>query len=83
MKWMELSIKTPSEFVEPLVHILQRYGHSGVAIEEEGGFDPDDTNPAPKPISVTLRTYLPMSTSYKSRREMIDVAVRLVSLIHP
>jgi ribosomal protein L11 methyltransferase len=84
MKWMELSIRAPSEFVEPLVYIFQRYGHSGVAIEEDGGFDPDDTTtPAPSPVSVILRTYLPMGTRYKSRKAMIDVGIRLVSLIHP
>ena len=37
MKWLELSVETPHEFVEPLSQIFHRYGHGGVVLEEEGG----------------------------------------------
>ena len=42
MKWLELSISAPPEYVEPLSHIFYRYGHGGTVIEQEGGFNPDE-----------------------------------------
>ena len=34
MKWLELSVRAPSEFVEPLSQVFLRYGHGGVVVEE-------------------------------------------------
>ena len=41
-EWIELSIETPPEYVEPLSEIFYRYGEGGVAVEQPGGFNPDD-----------------------------------------
>ena len=83
MKWLELSVKAPPEFVEPLSQIFYRYGHGGVALEEEGGFSPDEGESAPVPDRVILRTYLPLNASTQERLNRIDVAVRLVSHVCP
>ena len=47
MKWLELSLRAPSEYVEPLSVIFQRYGYGGVAVEQDGGFNPDEGEPEP------------------------------------
>ena len=41
-EWVELSISTPAEFVEPLAEIFRRASGQQVVIEEQGGFNPDE-----------------------------------------
>ena len=83
MKWLELSVTTPPEFVEPLSQIFYRYGHGGVAIEQDGGFNPDEDEAPPAPDRVTVKTYLPLNSTTQERRNRIDVGVRLVAHVSP
>jgi ribosomal protein L11 methyltransferase len=83
LKWLELSVDAPAEFVEPLSHIFHRYGHGGVAMEEPGGFNPDEGETPPSPDLVRITTYLPMDSTTASRRGGIDVGVALVSHVCP
>ena len=78
-KWLELSIESPPEFVEPLSHIFLKYGHGGVAIEQKTDYNPDEGETPPIPESVTLKTYLPLDPTATQRRNQIDLGVRLVS----
>lgn len=84
MKWLELSIRTTPEYVEPISELFRRYGESGAVVEERGDWDPDEVSgkPAP-PTSVTVSTYIPLDATARNRREMIDVGVRLISLLQP
>ena len=84
MKWLEFSISTTPEYVEPISELFRRYGESGVVVEEVGDWDPDQVSGelAP-PTSVTVRTYIPLDATAQSRREMIDIGVRLISLLQP
>ena len=79
MKWLELSVTTPPEFVEPLSQIFYRYGQGGVAAEQEGGFNPDEGESPPTDAWVTLKTYLPLNSTTQDRRNRIDLGVRLVA----
>lgn len=79
MKWLELSVRTPPEFVEPLSQIFYRYGHGGVAVEVEGGFNPDEGESLSGDEWVVVTTYLPMNESLDERRSRIDVGVCLVA----
>ena len=79
MQWLELSVTTPQEFVEPLSQIFYRYGHGGVAVEEDGGYSPDEGEQPPQPDFVTVKTYLPVNSSTDERRNRIDLGVRLVA----
>ena len=79
MKWLELSVETPREFVEPLSEIFYRYGHGGVAIELGGGYSPDEGESLPSGGRVTVKTYLPVNESTGERRSRIDLGVRLVA----
>ena len=83
MKWLELSIDAPPEFVEPLSQIFYLYGHGGVAIESEGGFNPDEGEEPVVPQMVTLKTYVPINSSTQERRNRIDLGVRLVAHVGP
>jgi len=81
MTLIEFSIRTPSEYVEPLSELFRRFGEQGVAIELDGGYNPDEgESPAPD-AWVTLRTYLPIDDKLPKRRAGIDAGVRLVALV--
>ena len=81
--WIELSIETPPEYVEPLTEIFHRYGEGGVAVEQPGGFNPDEGETAPVPDRVTVKAYLPDDHTTAHRRAQIDVGVRLVAYMAP
>ncbi|MBM3945042.1 MAG: 50S ribosomal protein L11 methyltransferase, partial [SAR202 cluster bacterium] len=83
MKWVEFSVQTPSEFVEPISEIFHRYGQGGVAIDAPGGFNPDEgEQPLPNPL-VTVRAYAPVDQRLNDRRSRIQVGVMLVSQLAP
>ena len=83
MKWVELSVETPPEFVEPLSEVFYRYGHGGVAVEISGGHNPDEGETPPKADWVTVKTYIPLDSTTEDRRSRIDLGVRLVSHLCP
>ncbi|MEX0761571.1 MAG: 50S ribosomal protein L11 methyltransferase [Dehalococcoidia bacterium] len=83
MRWIELSIEAPGEYAEPLAHLFARHGEGGVVVEQKGGYNPDEGEAPPENAPVTIRGYLPLDATTKSRRAMIDVGVRLVAHLHP
>ena len=82
-EWLELSIETPPEYVEPLTEIFLRYGEGGVAVEQPGGFNPDEGESPPTPDRVVVKTYLPDDPTTDHRRAQIDIGVRLVAHLAP
>ena len=79
MKWLELSVEAPPEYVEPLTHIFYRYGEGGVAIESPADFSPDEGERAPQPKTLKVVTFVPLDESARTRKSNIEVAVRLVA----
>ena len=79
MKWIELTVDVPPEYAEPMSEIFHRYGHGGVAIEQEAGYNPDEGESPPVPDFVTIKTYLPVDNTMERRRNQIDIGVRLVA----
>lgn len=79
MKWLELSVRTPPEFVEPLSQIFYRYGHGGVAVEQDGGYNPDEGEAPTGEEWARVVAYLPLNESAAERKGRIDVGVRLVA----
>ena len=68
MMWQELTVKVPSEYVEPIWYLFGRYGR-GVSVEDTGGGH------------MLLRTYLPNTS--RARRARIEIGVNLVRSIEP
>ena len=79
MKWLELSLRAPTEYVEPLSVIFQRHGYGGVAVELVGGYNPDEGETQADDSTAILRSYLPINRMTASRKEQIRVAVDLIS----
>ena len=83
MRWLELCVDVPPEFVEPISHIFYRYGYGGVSIESPADFNPDEGEKAPVPETLSVRTYIPKDASTDERRANIEIGVKLINHIHP
>ena len=83
MKWLELSVEAPAEFVEPLSEVFHRYGTGGVAVEQRGGYNPDEGEIPPRDAVSTVSTYIPLDSTAEQRRNQIDLGVRLVAYLSP
>ena len=79
--WTEFKVEVPFEFVEPVAELFRRFGKGGVAIEEAGGYNPDEGESPPERPNAILRTYMPQTPAYRSNREMIHIGVELIAKI--
>lgn len=77
LTWIELSVDSPREFVEPLSSVFLKYGHGGVAVEDIIIDGEGNKNKSKK--NVRIITYLPKDETLESRINQIDVAVKLMS----
>jgi ribosomal protein L11 methyltransferase len=78
MRWLQISIKSPPEYVEPLTHLFNIHGEGSASVERQGGFNPDEGE-SPDPTAwVTIRGWLPVDTTTESRKTAIDVGLRLI-----
>ena len=68
MKWLELSVKVPREFVEPVSYLFNRHGR-GFSIEE------------PEADYALLRTYV--SSNARRKLAQIDIGVSLIRSLVP
>lgn len=78
MRWLQISIKAPPEYVEPLTHLFNIHGEGSASVERQGGFNPDEGESPDLTAWVTIRGWLPLDTTTKSRKTAIDVGVRLI-----
>ena len=76
--WLELQIRVPFEFVEPVAELFRRYGKGGVAIEEAGGWNPDEGESPPPRQSAVIRAYMPQTAAYRRNRELVHIGLQLV-----
>tara|TARA_Y100000588_G_scaffold103235_1_gene112452 strand:+ start:754 stop:1656 length:903 start_codon:yes stop_codon:yes gene_type:complete len=83
VKWLELCVDVPPEFVEPISHIFYKYGYGGVSIETPADFNPDEGEVAPVPETFSVRTYIPKDDSTDERRANIEIGVKLINHLHP
>ena len=77
-RWLQLSIKAPPEYVEPLTHLFNLHGEGTVSVVRPGGFNPDEGETTDPSAWATIRGWLPIDPTTESRRTAIDVGVRLI-----
>lgn len=78
-RWLEIYATVPFEYVEPVASLFQRYGESGVVIEEAGGHNPDEGEQHTQPLTATVRTYLPVTQRYRRSRELVHIGLALIA----
>ena len=78
MRWLQISITSPSEYVEPLTHLFNLHGEGSASVEHPGGYNPDEGE-TPNPSDwITIKGWLPFDETTDSRKTSIDVGIRLI-----
>lgn len=82
-QWIEISLKTTGELAEAIVDVLQRYGHQGVVIENEGFVSDDDywEDELPTNDHVTIKAYFPADEHALDKQQQIKDALRYMNMI--
>lgn len=79
-RWLEISIEAPGEFAEPLSGLFSKHSGGSVAVEQRGGYNPDEGERPPGPdAAVIVRAWLPVDATLDDRLAHIDMGVRLIS----
>ena len=79
--WMELSVKTRSEFVEPISELFTTYGDGNVLVEINGGHNPDEGETVSHQNWVTVKTYIPKDAEHIKKKAAIQAGIDLFRLV--
>jgi ribosomal protein L11 methyltransferase len=84
MDWIEISLSVDGEAAEAVAELLQRYGHQGVAIEQEG-IPPDqwDDGEALPASRLTVRAYIPDDERAGEAKTQLETALGHMSMMYP
>lgn len=84
MDWIEVRLSVDGEAAEAISEVLARYGHQGIAIEQEGIlpglWDDGDT---PPPERLTVKAYLPNDERVEEAKMRLEAALGHMSLMYP
>lgn len=82
--WIEVSLSVDGEAAEAVVEVLNRYGHQGVAIEQEG-IMPEAWNEGetPPPTRLTVRAYIPADERAEDAKLKLEQALSYMNLMYP
>jgi ribosomal protein L11 methyltransferase len=83
MDWLEFRITVQPELVEPLVELFRKVLKQAPAIEEAGGFNPDEGETAPLDGLVTIRAYTRANRWASGRQARVEAGLQLLSMICP
>jgi ribosomal protein L11 methyltransferase len=79
-RWLEISVKLPAEFAEPVTHLFSKYGDGRVFVSQTGDWDADDATVEPEASDdVEVYCYLKVDDTVENRRGMIGVGLRLLT----
>ena len=83
-QWIEVSLRVDGESAEALAEVLSRYGHQGVALEQDGieadVWDESDPPPAERMI---LRAYFPADDNAAATKAQLETALARMRLLYP
>ena len=78
--WLEISVKLPAEYAEPVTHLFTTYGDSRIFVSQSGDWDADDADSDANPSDdVAVFCYLKNDDTIDNRKGMIDIGLRLMS----
>jgi len=83
-RWIEVSLRVDGEAAEAIAEVLQRYGHQGVAIEQDGilpdRWDEDEVPPASHLI---VRAYFPDDHRADETKAQLEQALGHMRMMYP
>ncbi len=78
--WLEISVKLPAEYAEPVTHLFTTYGDGRVFVSQSGDWDADDAGDNDNPSDdVAVYCYLKNDDTVDNRKGMIDIGLKLMS----
>ncbi len=84
MDWIEISLSVDGEAAEAVAELLQRYGHQGVSIEQEGippdQWDDGEAEPAQR---MTIRAYIPDDPRAADLKGQLETALGHMNMMYP
>ena len=83
MHWMGISIEVPGEYTEPVTHLFRKHSDGSVAVEMRAEFNPDEGETYTGDGLSKVTAYLPIDSTTKDRRNLIDVGLRLINYLCP
>lgn len=84
MDWIEISLSVDGESAEAVAELLQRYGHQGVAIEQDG-IMPEmwDDGDVPEPTRLIIRAYIVADDRVEEAKAKLEQALGYMNLMYP
>lgn len=83
-KWIEITLIVDGEAAEAVAEVMQRYGHQGVSVEQNGimpdSWDEDEVPPAE---SLTVRAYLPADDRAEDAKQQLEDALGHMRMMYP
>ena len=82
--WIEVSLRVDGESAEAVAELLGRFGHQGVAIEQDG-IPPDtwDETEVPPATDLVLRAYFPADATFGDKKTELETALGHMRLMYP
>ncbi len=82
--WIEVALQVDGESAEAVAEVLERFGHQGVSLEQDG-IPPDtwDEDQVPPPQSLTLRAYFPADDQLEASKAKLETALGHMRLMYP
>ena len=83
-QWIEVSLRVDGESAEAIAEVLERYGHQGVSLEQDG-IPPDtwDESDLPPAQMLTLRAYFPDDDRVNATKTQLENALGHMRLLYP
>ena len=85
MNWIEIKLRVDGESAEAVAEVLQRYGHQGVSIEQDGIEQGkwDDGDIVPLADKLTIRAYIPADERAEDSKIRLENALGHMSMMYP
>jgi ribosomal protein L11 methyltransferase len=82
--WLEVALSVDGEAAEAVAELLSRFGHQGVAIEQEGIlpelWSEDEVQPAQR---LTVRAYFPADARVEEIKARLETALGHMNMLYP
>lgn len=82
--WIEVTMKVDGESAEAVAEVLQRYGHQGVSVEQDG-IAPDvwDEDELPPAQNLLVRAYFPDDERADDTKQQLETALGHMRMMYP
>jgi ribosomal protein L11 methyltransferase len=82
--WIEIKLSVDGEAAEAVAEVLARFGHQGIAIEQEGILPGLwDDGEAPPPERLTVKAYIPADDRADTAKAELEAVLGHMSLMYP